>query len=62
MLNMQTSVCWKSETTFNICQNNHRKDTKSEKSILACKHFNLITIFNNILNLFNQTNLKTNNS
>ena len=30
----------KNETPFNICLNNHRKDTKSEASILACKHFN----------------------
>ena len=30
----------KSETTFNIRLNNHRKDATSEESILACKHFN----------------------
>ena len=25
---------------FNTCLKNHRKDAKSEKSILACKHLN----------------------
>ena len=30
----------KRETTFNIHLNNHAKDAKSEKSIVACKHFN----------------------
>ena len=30
----------KSETIFNIRMNNNRKDVKSEKSILTCKHFN----------------------
>ena len=30
----------KSETTFNIRLNNHRKDPKSQASFLACKHFN----------------------
>ena len=29
----------KSEIPFNIPLNNHRKDTKSQASILACKHF-----------------------
>ena len=37
---MLTLVRWKSETAFNIRLNNHRKDAKSEASILACKHFN----------------------
>ena len=30
----------KNETPFNIRLKNHRKDAKSEASILACKHFN----------------------
>ena len=30
----------KSETTFNIWRNNHRKNAKSGISILGCKHFN----------------------
>ena len=30
----------KSETPFKIHLNNHRKDAKSQASILACKHFN----------------------
>ena len=30
----------KSGTTFNIRLNNYRKDPKSEKSIITCKHFN----------------------
>ena len=30
----------KSETPFNIRLNNHKKDAKSEASILAGKHFN----------------------
>ena len=29
----------KSETPFNIHLNNHKKDAKSQASILACKHF-----------------------
>ena len=29
----------KSETTFNLRLNNHRKDTKKPNSILACEHF-----------------------
>ena len=37
---MPTSVHWKSETPFNIRLNNHRKNAKSEASIVACKHFN----------------------
>ena len=28
------------EIPFNIHLNNHRKDAKSQASILACKHFN----------------------
>ena len=39
MSNTQTTTREKSETTSNI-RLNHRKDVKSEKSILACKHFN----------------------
>ena len=30
----------KSETPFNVCISNHRKDIKSQASILTCKHFN----------------------
>ena len=30
----------KSETNFNICLKNHRKDTKLKKLILTCKHLN----------------------
>ena len=30
----------KSETTFNIRLNNHRKDIKNPNAIEACKHFN----------------------
>ena len=30
----------KGETPFNIRLKNHRKDAKSQASILACKHFN----------------------
>ena len=36
----QLQYVGKSETPFNIRLNNHRKDTKSKASILACKHFN----------------------
>ena len=35
MLNMQTSIRWKQ-----IGLNIYRKDAQSQKSILACKHFN----------------------
>ena len=31
--------CNKSETSFNIRLNNHRKDSKNKNPILACKHF-----------------------
>ena len=42
---LQCSICQlqyvgKSETLFNVRLNNHRKDAKSQVSILACKHFN----------------------
>ena len=29
----------KAETAFNIRLNNHRKDTKNQNAILACRHF-----------------------
>ena len=29
----------KTETSFNLRLNNHKKDTKKSNSILACKHF-----------------------
>ena len=37
--NQNNQYVGKSET-FNIYLNNHRKDAKSQASILACKHFN----------------------
>ena len=41
---LQSRICQlqyvgKSETSFNIRLNNHRKDSKNENPILACKHF-----------------------
>ena len=36
----QLQYVGKSETPFSICLNNHRKDSESQASILACKHFN----------------------
>ena len=38
----------KSETTFNICLNNHRKDVKDPNALLVDKHFTLpASNFNN---------------
>ena len=39
MPNLSTTICWKSGTSFNIRLNNHRKDSKNKKPILACNHF-----------------------
>ena len=36
----QLKYVGKSRIPFNIRFNNHRKDAKSQASILACKHFN----------------------
>ena len=36
----QLQYVGKSETPFNVRRNNHRKDAKSQASILACEHFN----------------------
>ena len=35
----QLQYVGKSETSFNIRLNNHRKDSKNKNPILACKHF-----------------------
>ena len=35
----RTGKTFKSETSFNIRLNNHRKDSKNKNPILACKHF-----------------------
>ena len=39
MPNLSTTIVVKSETSFNIRLNNHRKDSKNKNPILACKHF-----------------------
>ena len=39
LLQCQFQYVGKSETPFNIRLNNHRKDAKSQASILECKHF-----------------------
>ena len=36
----QLQYVGKNETSFNVHLNSHRKDAKSQTSILACKYFN----------------------
>ena len=39
MSNLSTTIAGKTETSFNIILNNHRKDSKNKNKIVVCKHF-----------------------